>query len=265
VLNKLNQVLSLFTSERSELTALEAAELLKWSRSTVYRVLAKIHDEGFLAQDAATGRYRLGMRLATLGELARQSTSLQQIALPILRDLSDRSGETADLTVLVGPKAVTIEVVESYQAIMLPGLLGREVPLYATAAGKMLLAWRTREAVERMVPEPLHRFTRTTITDFEAFLEELERSRERGYAVANGEWIKDLVSVGAEVRNHRGEIAAAVAMGGPRSRMTSAKREEAIEAVVEAGRQLSVLLGHTPGDGSGAGVSRRDVPTRDSA
>ena len=145
MIRKLDQILSLFTHDRPELTGPEIAQLVGRPKSTVYRLLGNFTVAGYLDQDQDTARYRLGIRLASLGEIARHSTSLQRVALPSLRQLAEDTGELATLMVLSGAEGVTIDVVESYHPLMLPGLLGGHLPLHATAGGKALLAWRVDE------------------------------------------------------------------------------------------------------------------------
>src|SRR5207302_7536047 len=132
---------------------------------TDYRLLGNFTAAGYLDQDQDTARYRLGIRLASLGEIARHSTSLQRVALPSLRQLAEDTGELATLMVLSGAEGVTIDVVESYHPLMLPGLLGGHLPLHATAGGKALLAWRVAEEWRRILRPPLKRYTPSTLTD----------------------------------------------------------------------------------------------------
>ena len=141
MLQKLGKVLALFTPEQPELSVREIARVFRWPKSTAYRILSRIEASGFLDRDEHSGAYRLGIRLAAYGELARHSTSLQRVVSPWLRKLSDATSETATLMLYNGTEGVTVDVVESFQPLMLPGLLGGSMPLHATAGGKALLAW----------------------------------------------------------------------------------------------------------------------------
>lgn len=255
MLDKLNDVLSLFTPDRRELTPSEIVELLGRPKSTVYRQLSAMEEASFLDRDEQSGRYRLGIRLAALGELARQSTSLQRAARPRLQELSDETDETADLSVLRDGEGITIDVVESHRPLMIPGLLGGRIPLHATAAGKVLLAWRPEEEVRRLLPVPLERFTRHTITDLATFLHELQRTRNKGFSIVNREWYGDILGLSAPVRNHRGEVVAALAVGGPRTRLDPDKLEETLApSVVRVATDLSRALAWVPELHEGAGA-----------
>lgn len=267
MLKKLNQVLSLFTPERTELSVLEAAELLGRPRSTVYRLLANIERERFLDQDEVTGLYRVGIRLAALGELASHSTSLQRLVMPELRRLNSETGETATLMLLLGNEGITVDVVDSYQPLMTPGLLGRHNPIHASAGGKAFLTWLPKAQGDKLIVPPLKRYTPTTITDVRTLLKELEHSRRRGYTTVKGEFSPDVIGAAAPIWNHRDAMVATLTIGGPSTRVTSARLASLGKAVIEACERVSRMLGHRPsaavGDGPGEErVSRNRSPSK---
>ena len=258
MLQKLSDVLSLFTPDRPELSVREIAKPFRWPKSTAYRILARVEDAGFLDRDERSGLYRLGIRLATLGELARHSTSLQRIATTALHRLSAETAETATLMLLHGAEGVTVDVVESYQPLMLPGLLGARQPLHSTAGGKAFLAWAPPGRQRSMVRPPLKRYTSTTITDVDTLLRELDASRRRGYTIVNGENIEDVVGVAAPIHDHHGNVSAALTVGGPRSRAAT-KLEDLAVAVMAAAASVSAALGyHGPRPGANT-TSRRST------
>lgn len=236
-------VLRLFTPRRREIGVTEAAQLLGRPKSTLSRWLSDMEEAGFLDRDPDTGRYRVSMHLAAVGEMARQSTSLQRRARRALEQLTAATGETSNLVVLVGKEAVNIEAVESPHPVMHMGSVGRRFPPHASAAAKAILAWRTPEEVRALLELPLARCTPATITDPERLFRELAQVRERGYAVNWLELEEHLVAVGAPVRDHRGEVVAAVSISAPVSRMAREALPETGRHVVDAARALSAELG----------------------
>src|SRR5215475_14407995 len=66
MIDKADAILALFTPEQPELAVIEIAALLRRPRSSVYRILSRMAQVGFLDQDPATGRYRIGIRLGGL-------------------------------------------------------------------------------------------------------------------------------------------------------------------------------------------------------
>lgn len=237
-------VLELFTTSRRQMGVVEIADLLGRPRSTVSRWLAVMEETGWLDRDGETGPYRLGIRLAALGELARRSTSLQRVAQPSLEELARVTRETATVNVLLGSDVVNAGVAESPRPILQAGGAGIPLPLHATAAGKVLTAWLDKEDVLRLLPPRLEQFTSKTITDTDAFLDELEGVRERGWATASGELAEDLLAISAPVRDHTGAVTGAITVGGPIDRLTGDDRTRVAGLVVAAGRKVSDGLGY---------------------
>lgn len=244
MLKQLDQVLALFSSERTELSVLDAAALLRRPRSTTYRLMSQIEKAGFLDQDGETGRYRLGIRLATLGELAQQATSLQRIAQPVLRHLSQLTGETATLLLLIDGEGTAVLHSESTQRIVAKGLVGRYWPLHASAGGKALLAWRPEHSGTKLLRRPLKRYTPSTLVTLAALRRELRLIRARGYATVRGEFMDDVWGAAVPIFNHRSEIEGALTLGGPRSRVTRARLSVLGEILIEAGTSVSRALGY---------------------
>jgi len=244
VLARLNQVLSIFSRERSEISAIDAAALLRWPRSSVYRLLQQIEEEGFLDRDVDSGRYRLGIRLASLGELALHSTSLQRIALPALHTLSEQSGETATLLLLTDGEGIAVQHVESRHRVAAKAVLGRHWPLHASAGGKALLAWLPENAQRTLIKRSLKRYTRSTITDVALLQRELRLIRQRGFSTVRGEFMEDLWGVAAPIFNHQDAVEAAITLGGPHSRVTREHLRILGQGVIEACELVSRKLGY---------------------
>jgi IclR family transcriptional regulator, acetate operon repressor len=239
-------VLELFSETRRDVGVTEAAELLGRPKSTTSRWLAAMEEAGFLDREGGHGRYRLGMRLAAFGQLARQSTSLQQLARPCLSALAQATGESSNLVVLAGDVAVNVELVESPRPIKHVGWLGRRLPLHATAAGKALIAWRPAAEVERLVGRRPERLTARTIVDVAALHAELARVRALGWAEAWGELEDDLVGIASPVRDHAGAIVGALTISAPMARVSRKTMPVLAAEVVGAAAALTMALGGRP-------------------
>ncbi len=243
MLEKLMEVLKLFNTSRRELGVGEIAELLNRPKSTVSGWLAAMEAAGFLDRDGPGGSYRLSIQLAVLGELARRSTSLQRTALPHLEQLARVTRETVSLNVLIGAEVVNVAGVESPRPVLQASGVGIPMPIHVTAAGKVLLAWKSREEVLRLLPMRLERFTAHSIVEAEEFLHELERTRDRGHATAWGELAEDLFAMSAPVRNHLGNVIAAITVGGPAARISAEDVPILVEHLTRAAEEISAGIG----------------------
>lgn len=243
VLRKAMRVLALFGPDRPELSAGDVARQIAWPRSSVARLLAAMHGSGFLDRDGLSGRYRVGLRLAALGAVAVDATSLQRIAQPELEDLAQRSGETANISVLSGGEVVNVGLVLSPRPIKHMGWVGRRMPVHATAAGKALVAWRGADLSDVVRP-PLRRCTARTITRMDELREELARVRARGWSSAYAELEDDLVGIGAPIRDHVGTVVACLTISAPAFRVERSRLPELGALVRGAADRVSAALGY---------------------
>jgi len=105
-------------------------------------------------------------------------------------------------------------------------------------------------------------YTRNTITDLVDLEAELERIRDRGYAIDDEEYDEGLRCIGAPVRDHSGHVVAAVGIGGPVTRITPVRVDELAELVMAAARGLSRRLGaHQSGAYAPATLRVRTTPS----
>ena len=237
-------ILNAFSMETPELGVTELAERVGLHKSTVHRFMVNLDAAGLVERNARTGRYRLGLHIFELGGLVMQQMNLWDEALPFLESLVRDTGETGHLAVLDGGEAIYIERVEARRALRVPSAIGRGYPAHATNLGKVLLADLPPERVAEIVAERgLASFTRNTITDPDELNAELERIRERGFAIDDEEYDEGLRCIGAGVRDHSGHVVSALGIGGPVTRVTPARVDELGELVMAAARGLSRRLG----------------------
>jgi IclR family KDG regulon transcriptional repressor len=237
-------ILNAFSMDDPELGVTELADRLGLHKSTVHRFMVNLDAAGLVERNARTGRYRLGLHVFELGALVMQQMNLWDEALPFLEGLVHDTGETGHLAVLDGGEAIYIERVEARRALRVPSAIGRGYPAHATNLGKVLLADLSRERLEEIIAERgLAAYTPQTITDPGELEADLELIRRRGYAVDNEEYDEGLRCIGAPVRDHSGQVVAALGIGGPVTRITPERVEELGELVMTAARGLSRRLG----------------------
>jgi IclR family pca regulon transcriptional regulator len=215
-------ILSAFQSTRPLLGVSDLSRQVGLSRSTTHRYVATLAALGYLQQDLATKRYRLGPRVLDLGFSAINSMELRQISVPHLQKLSDDTGHTVNLAVLDGVDILYIERCRSSRQgqrdIDLNLHVGSRLPAYCTSMGKVLLAYLEPEELERAV-ERIQFAQRgpNTLVDRTALLLELERVRADGLAVNNEELAYGLRSIAAPVRAPGGDVVAAINLAVHRS------------------------------------------------
>ncbi|MYY07934.1 helix-turn-helix domain-containing protein [Streptomyces sp. SID4919] len=190
-------VLHCFRDSGSPLSASDIARRTSLSVSTAHRLARTLVAAGFLEQDTHTARYRLGPAVTELGQLSYHQRGLHLTA-PELADLATRTGATADLALRDGVHALIL-VGGSVRHDTGAGL---RRPLHSTALGKVLLAWPGDDPDPVGALPGLAAFTDRTIVDADALRAELDRVRERGHAVNDGESATGVRTIAVPVFDH---------------------------------------------------------------
>ncbi len=257
-------LLRAFSMEEPLLTIGELSARTNLPRSTVHRLVVNLVHLGLLARDPISDKYRPGLMLARLGNLALGRRHLRDLARPVMERLVRHSGESSVLAAIDGDVAVYVEKAESERrSLSITSRIGDLVPLHCTGTGKCLLAFMNPdEAIRLLRSNGLPRRTGRTITDLEAMLDHLAEIRARGYAVDGGESEEGLASIAAPVWDAANRLAGALCVAGPSERVL-AEEGGALAAMVQAAaEEISKTLGadHSMaagGDGAIVGCQHR--------
>jgi IclR family transcriptional regulator, acetate operon repressor len=238
-------ILKAFGPDPAQRTPQELSSRTGLNRSTVYRILNALEREELVVSDGA-GRYHLGPELAILGGLALRQLDLRGVALPFLRDLAKRSGETVDLEVLRGTQVLIVEELPGDYLLSTSSNIGTLWPAHCTSTGKLLLAALSPNELDTLLAGGLCTCGPRSITDAAALRAELRATLARGYATSYEELEAHLHAVGAPIYDHQGRIVAAVSISGPAARMPRRREPELVRMVVESCAQISHALGYRP-------------------
>lgn len=237
-------VLEQFQGDVDELGVTELSKKLKLHKNNVFRILATLQSRNYIEQNKANENYRLGIKCLELGQTFIQQRGMLKQAKPILRDLAEKAGETAYVSILRGSDVVYIDSVETSSTVRVVSRLGLHMPTHATAAGKALVAFESEEELRKRFNKELPRYTKNTHATSEELLQDLERVRERGYATDFEEFEDGLRCIAAPVRDYTRKVIGAVSVSGPAHRLSDERIEQAIAAeVIRCGMELSTRLG----------------------
>ncbi|HWT34089.1 MAG TPA: IclR family transcriptional regulator [Microbacterium sp.] len=216
----------------SELAA--AAEL---PLPTIHRLLRTLVGLGY-ARQLANRRYALGPRLVRLGEIANRQFG--HMAAPQLKELVERLGETANLATIDGDRVVYVSQSPSPHAMRMFTEVGRRSYMHASGVGKAILAQFDDDHVrDIMARAGMPHVTEHTLTTIDALLADLALTRERGYAIDDGEQELGVRCYAMAVPDM--PIATAVSVSGPFTRVDDAFGGRAIPVLQEIVAEISAL------------------------
>ncbi len=239
--DRLVRVLDCFTAERPTWSLAELSEALDLPKSTLHRFLTSLEQHAILRRDPRDKLWRLGYRLMSWGNLAAQSTSLRDIARPIMSELVAATGETVILTVYDHHTVVCVEKVETNHSVRMTLDVGSRRRPHAGASSKILMAYLPEREIRAIIDEGLTRVSRNTVTDPEALRAELAQIREQGYAESLEETDPGAWGVATPIWNDH-EVIAAIGIAGPSSRFSDELAQSYVALCKDAVHRVSALL-----------------------
>ena len=221
----------------------EVARELDVHKSTASRLLAALDRRKLVTQDAARGKFRLGMGIVRLAGAASRRLDVVQESRPVCRALAQQVGETVNLAILSGRDALYLDQVAGPAALSPHNWAGQRIPLHATSDGKVLLAYLPEAERTACLAHPLARFTDRTITSEAELDERLAEVRRRGFATAVEEFEAGLTAIAAPIRNGEGNVIASISTSGPSFRIPADRIPVLAAAVRTAAAEISQHLG----------------------
>jgi DNA-binding IclR family transcriptional regulator len=219
----------------------DIAERAQLPKSTVHRILRRLVERGY-ARAQGDGVYVLGPRVLTMAGAMLGRLDATALAAPVLRSLHADVGHTVHFAMLSDDEAVYLEkLVDPGLPYQFASRVGGRIPLHCTAIGKSLLA--DMETLPRL---DLVRRTPQTLVSMEALRGELERVRERGFAIDDEENERNIRCVGAAVRDHTGAATHAISVSALTVELSFDDAVTLGPRVVAAADAVSEALGARP-------------------
>lgn len=228
-------VLELLASSQTPMSLGEIAIELDLSKAAIHGVLSNLEARRYVERVGERNGYRLGHRLWELGVVAAESIELPKIAHGYLDQLVRLSGESAQLAEYCEPgEVVYLDRIDSPNPVRANIHVGRRAPAFCVATGRALLAFQPAEEIDRVCSGPLQSFTKKTIVKPTKLRRELDLVRQRGYAINHGEYRGEIVGIAAPIRDHKGNVIAALSVSGPEYRFTVKHATALASAVIAA-------------------------------
>ncbi|TCT39072.1 DNA-binding transcriptional regulator KdgR [Martelella mediterranea] len=226
----------------------DIAQRAMTSKSTTHRLLHTMIDLGYVEQNPETERYELSLRLFSLAAHSLNAhADLLRIADKVMNRISRATGESINLGVLDGQeqRVVYIHQYDSTYSLSMNSTLGKRNPLHSTSLGKALLAFRDDDEIEeRLSAMKMEVSAPNTMTDKDAFREELKKTRARGYSEEIEESEIGVRCLAAPILNQAGRSIAAISVSFPLMRFDESKKDDYLNVLMTATHQASQAFGY---------------------
>lgn len=215
--------------------------------STVHRLLATLAAHGFAEVDEQEQTWMIGVEAFRVGQAFHRRFKVATMGRPVMRELMEATGETANIGIFEGGDVVFISQVESHEPIRAFFRAGERRHAHASGIGKALLAEMPRERVERLVRDKgLPRFTDATITEIERLFADLEAIRRRGWSLDDEERSRGMRCIAAPVFDENGEAIAGLSISGPSGRLEPDRVDRLGPLVRRAADTITRAIGGRP-------------------
>ncbi len=237
------QILGCFDDENPERGVSEIAQAVGLHKATTHRIVTTLLNYGYLERTDDDQRYRLGLRLASLGFKVMRRMDLRREALPYMNQLVEQWDETCDLSIFDRGQVFYVEVLRGSHALTIAAAVGLRLPAHCTASGKLFLAHLPAEELEDFLSKPIHAYTGNTITSPDVLRQQLKTIRQQGYGFDNEELEAGIRAIAAPIQNNRGDIIAAMSIPGPSNRMTDDRIPQITASLIETAQAISRRMG----------------------
>lgn len=196
----------------------EIARQLEISKSTAYNHLNTLRCHGFVTKEGEI--YHLSLKFFHIGQYTRNRNERYRVAAEKVRILADEINLAVDFDVEIDGRMLTLfhEADESAEVVLKEG---DYLYVHTSSTGKAILAEYSEEQIAAILDRwGMPAETPHTLTDRAELKAELERVRERGFAVIDQEWLEGLRAVGVAVLRPDGAPFGALSVGGPTYRLT---------------------------------------------
>lgn len=242
VIRKTFEVLGLIVESSKPLGVTEISKTLALSKSTVFGILKALQDMGLITKSKTTKRYTVGQELFKLSKKVLQGDVLTTIARPFLEKLVELVDETVFLCTREENIVRVLDTIETNKKFRISSPIGTKFPFSSAAFGKAYLSsMKSDEARTFLKEQGLPRYTEKSITDIDAFMQEIAKTREQGYSLDLEEYYMGVRAIAALIYDG-GQPVALVSIIGFSGSMTDDKLSKMGKHLLATARDISDRL-----------------------
>lgn len=234
------QLLKLFSMDEPELSVTAVAQKLNVAKSTAYRLLSSLAQEGFVYKDIPSNRYSIGASVLPMMDVVQSQIPITNEARPILTNLANQTNENAHLGILEGFHLVYLETVEGLYHSEDYIHIGKRKPAHCTSGGKAILAFNQEMA--NLVRNHLNPYTPYTVTDSTKFIEQLQTIKNNGYVISKQEYQPHIIGLAVPVYNDKNKVIASISMTIDTSRYMRNLENKFISALKKSANELTKMI-----------------------
>ncbi len=222
----------------------ELARELDISTNSVFRILRRLDDRGYVELDEESGGYQLGTGFFRLGMLLSTRFGLRAQARPHLEWLARQTGETATIQVPDGDRVLVLDAANPPSEVFFQIVVGSRFYYHCNAMGKCLLAFLDDEQLHSILPTRLPGLTPNTITERKRLNCELDEVRKTCVGYDREEYTTGVFCIGSPVFDVNERVVGGVGISGLAVRWDKAECERLESLVRRAASRICRDIGY---------------------
>ncbi|MFC6613598.1 IclR family transcriptional regulator [Halopenitus salinus] len=179
-------------------TTSQIASEIEYSRSTTHYHLQTLQQNRYVVHDG--DGFRLGLRIAHLGNMAVRQHRLGGMVEQVADDLAADTGRIAQVAVMEAGEGVWLYSSGHAELEEWSTEVGTGFDLHATAYGQAILAYLSEETADEWITaHDLRSHTERTPTSRDALEEQLSTVREHRFAYSSDEFVPGITTLAAPI------------------------------------------------------------------
>lgn len=244
-LDRAFSILEVISESRSGITLKDLSIKTGLHKSTVHRLTSSLVENGYVEQ-IENSLYKITYKMYEVGSKAYDHLSIVDAARDSMDKLVQEVGEVVHLVIRKDTQILYIDKINSGRNSAIMGSsIGSLAPMHCTSVGKAMLFEASIDEIKNLWDRSnIIENTKSTISNYEDFLEEIRISKKRGYSIDNEENELGIRCIGAPIYNSANRICAAISISGPISRINSDTIDYYSKPLVEATKEISKKMGY---------------------
>ena len=240
-------ILKLFSATKTRLGISEMGKALGLTNSTVHGLVRTLAQQGFLRQDPETRKYSLGVSNLELYHFFLGGLKIYQVGSRATHRLAQQTGRTSRLGIWDQDSVVVIVNIFARPEAFQYYPSSPRIPGYCTAMGKSILAsLSAKDLGAYLERHHLISYTAHTLTDRGLIMEDLEKTRLRGYAVDREESMAGIYCLAAPIFDEMRNPVAAVSISGGPDLLEDPHLTQLVQELIHTSREISQSMGFQP-------------------
>lgn len=236
------EVLSMFTKETPIWGLRDLSKEMDINHTVIYRILKTFEERKIIVQNPISKKYQLGSGLLPLFVTYKSRNTLSDLVLPVMNELSEKTGESVFLTWKEGYEGITVEIVESSNNIRFTVSKGTRTPLYIGASTKSIMAFLTEQEKNEIVNQGIEKRTERSLATKEEIYRDLDMIKENKWAYTEGEYSDEVFGISTPIFDTHGDVIASLTLAGPTYRINEEKKNTILKDLITYTDKVTDML-----------------------